>query len=109
MSIYSTGSFLYFIFPGAYVNMDDHLLKLLKPFQQLRIFCAGVWHNFWLCIICYICLITMPYWLCFGYNQSDNELYVLDVNKVYIYKLLLLIYFNSSNNNNNNTIYFFFL
>ncbi|ORY81710.1 hypothetical protein LY90DRAFT_664246 [Neocallimastix californiae] len=80
VSIYSTGSFLYLIFPGAFVNMDDHLLSLLKPFHQLRIFCAGVWHNLWLCIICYICLITMPYWLFLGYSQR-NEYYVLDVNK----------------------------
>jgi len=80
VSVYSTGSFLYIIFPGAFVNMDDHVLNLLKPFHQLRIFCAGVWHNIWLCIICYLCLITMPYWL-LGYSQSNNELYVLDVNE----------------------------
>ncbi|ORX78987.1 hypothetical protein BCR32DRAFT_294703 [Anaeromyces robustus] len=80
ISIYSTGAFFYIVFPGAFVNMDDHLLSLLKPFHQLRIFCAGVWHNVWLCILCYILLITMPYWL-IGYSQSNNELYVLDVNK----------------------------
>jgi len=61
--------------------MDDHLLLLLKPFHQLRIFCAGVWHNIWLCILCYLLLISMPIWLYFGYSQSNNELYVLDVNK----------------------------
>jgi len=61
--------------------MDDHLLLLLKPFYQLRIFCAGVWHNIWLCIICYLLLITMPVWLYLGYSQNNNELYVLDVNK----------------------------
>ncbi|ORX57904.1 hypothetical protein BCR36DRAFT_402262 [Piromyces finnis] len=81
VSVYSTGSFLYIIFPGAFVNMDDHLLLLLKPFNQLRIFCAGVWHNVWLCIICYLLLISMPIWLYIGYSHSNNELYVLDVNK----------------------------
>jgi len=80
VSIYSTGAFFYLVFPGAFVNMDDHILLLLKPFHQLRIFCAGVWHNVWLCIFCYILLITMPYWL-IGYSQSNNELYVLDVSK----------------------------
>jgi len=78
--IHSTGSFLYFIFPGAFVDMDDYLLSLLKPFHQLRIFCAGVWHNVCFCVICYLLLITMPYWL-IGYSQNNNELYVLDVNK----------------------------
>lgn len=36
---------MYYIYPGAFVNIPDQSLQLLGPKSQLRIICAGVWHN----------------------------------------------------------------
>ncbi|ORY91217.1 hypothetical protein BCR43DRAFT_498714 [Syncephalastrum racemosum] len=43
--IKSAGIFVYYIYPGAFVNIPDQPLQLLAPKSQLRIVCAGVWHN----------------------------------------------------------------
>jgi S2P endopeptidase len=57
------GVFLMFIFPGAYVDLcSDHLL-VLSPIRQLRIFCAGVWHNFMLVLFAVLLLQVHPYFV----------------------------------------------
>ncbi|KAI9304825.1 hypothetical protein BJ944DRAFT_162883 [Cunninghamella echinulata] len=43
--IQSCGIFIYYIYPGAFVNISDQYLQLLSPFRQLKVICAGVWHN----------------------------------------------------------------
>ncbi|KAI8093423.1 uncharacterized protein BX664DRAFT_259342 [Halteromyces radiatus] len=43
--IQSSGLFISYIYPGAFVNIPDQYLLLLSPFRQLKIICAGVWHN----------------------------------------------------------------
>lgn len=45
MPIRSAGVFIYYIYPGAFVNIPDESMQLLSPFRQLKIICAGVWHN----------------------------------------------------------------
>ncbi|CAG8662120.1 5735_t:CDS:2, partial [Cetraspora pellucida] len=45
LNIKSTGIFLYILYPGAFVEFDLNELKELAPLRQLRIICAGVWHN----------------------------------------------------------------
>ncbi|KAF7721831.1 hypothetical protein EC973_004094 [Apophysomyces ossiformis] len=53
--IQSSGVFMYYLYPGAFVNIPDQQLQMLSPFKQLKIVCAGVWHN----LILY--LITMMF------------------------------------------------
>ncbi|KAI7860358.1 hypothetical protein BDC45DRAFT_454702 [Circinella umbellata] len=53
--IRSAGIFVYYIYPGAFVNISDHALQLIAPFRQLKIICAGVWHN----IILYLWTLIM--------------------------------------------------
>ncbi|OAD08868.1 hypothetical protein MUCCIDRAFT_76257 [Mucor lusitanicus CBS 277.49] len=43
--IQSSGMFIAYLYPGAFVNIPDQQLQSLNPFKQLRIICAGVWHN----------------------------------------------------------------
>ncbi|CEP08682.1 hypothetical protein [Parasitella parasitica] len=43
--IQSSGMFVAYLYPGAFVNIPDQQLQSLNPFKQLRIICAGVWHN----------------------------------------------------------------
>ncbi|KAI8098207.1 uncharacterized protein B0P05DRAFT_460800 [Gilbertella persicaria] len=43
--IQSSGMFVMYLYPGAFVNISDQSLQTLSPFKQLKIMCAGVWHN----------------------------------------------------------------
>lgn len=43
--IQSSGMFVMYLYPGAFVNIPDQQLQNLNPFKQLKIMCAGVWHN----------------------------------------------------------------
>ncbi|CAO3679861.1 unnamed protein product [Rhizopus microsporus] len=43
--IQSSGMFVMYLYPGAFVNIPDQQLQALAPFRQLKIICAGVWHN----------------------------------------------------------------
>ncbi|XP_007908777.1 membrane-bound transcription factor site-2 protease [Callorhinchus milii] len=57
------GVFLFIIYPGAFVDLYTNHLQLISPVQQLRIFCAGVWHNFILALIALIVLYLLPLFL----------------------------------------------
>jgi S2P endopeptidase len=46
-----SGIFLYFVYPGAFVDIPSRPLSLLSPRRQLKVICAGVWHNFVLWLI----------------------------------------------------------
>uniref|UniRef100_A0A8C9RV92 Membrane-bound transcription factor site-2 protease n=1 Tax=Scleropages formosus TaxID=113540 RepID=A0A8C9RV92_SCLFO len=54
------GMFLFVIYPGAFVDLFTTHLQLISPVQQLRIFCAGVWHNFVLCVAALTLLMLLP-------------------------------------------------
>ncbi|CAG8527323.1 9744_t:CDS:2 [Diversispora eburnea] len=53
-----TGIFLYIIYPGAFVEISTHEMKELPCFKQLRILCAGVWHNLIIFLLGYFILNT---------------------------------------------------
>lgn len=46
-----SGVFLYILYPGAFVDIPSRPLSLLSPRRQLKVICAGVWHNFVLWVI----------------------------------------------------------
>ncbi|XP_045077370.1 membrane-bound transcription factor site-2 protease isoform X2 [Coregonus clupeaformis] len=54
------GVFLFVVYPGAFVDLFTTHLNLISPAQQLRIFCAGVWHNFVLCVAALCFLFLLP-------------------------------------------------
>ena len=39
------GMFMLFLYPGAFVDLHSDHLSVISPRRQLRIYCAGVWHN----------------------------------------------------------------
>ncbi|XP_054753404.2 membrane-bound transcription factor site-2 protease-like [Lytechinus pictus] len=57
------GVFVMLIYPGAFVDLHTEHLQALNAIGQLRIYCAGVWHNFLLVIWGVVILMTMPYLL----------------------------------------------
>uniref|UniRef100_A0A668TGX0 Membrane-bound transcription factor site-2 protease n=1 Tax=Oreochromis aureus TaxID=47969 RepID=A0A668TGX0_OREAU len=54
------GMFVFVVYPGAFVDLFTTHLNLISPTQQLRIFCAGVWHNFVLCLAALAFLFLLP-------------------------------------------------
>ncbi|MBN3294688.1 MBTP2 protease, partial [Polypterus senegalus] len=57
------GMFIFIIYPGAFVDLFTTHLQLISPVQQLRIFCAGVWHNFILGLAALVSLLVLPLFL----------------------------------------------
>ncbi|NXJ46916.1 MBTP2 protease, partial [Spizaetus tyrannus] len=54
------GIFIFIVYPGAFVDLFTTHLQLISPVQQLRIFCAGVWHNFVLGVASFMGLFLLP-------------------------------------------------
>lgn len=43
--IQGCGLFVLGIFPGAFVDLPKDQVMVLAPWKQLKIYCAGIWHN----------------------------------------------------------------
>ncbi|KAK2550231.1 Membrane-bound transcription factor site-2 protease [Acropora cervicornis] len=54
------GMFLMLIYPGAFVDLYTEHLTVISPLRQLRIFCAGVWHNAVLVLVGLLLLWSLP-------------------------------------------------
>ncbi|CAH1227363.1 MBTPS2 [Branchiostoma lanceolatum] len=57
------GIFCFVIYPGAFVDLSTEHLDSVSAKQKLRIFCAGVWHNFVLVLLALVLLMCMPFLL----------------------------------------------
>lgn len=54
------GVFVMVVYPGAFVDLHTEHLLAIPPKRQLKIYCAGIWHNFVLVLIGIVMLVTMP-------------------------------------------------
>lgn len=63
MRINGFGVFILIIYPGAFVDLSSEHLQGVSPLRQLRIYCAGVWHNFIIVIVAILILVSLPYLL----------------------------------------------
>ena len=54
------GIFLLFLYPGAFVDLHSDHLAVISPKRQLRIYCAGVWHNVILVVCSLLLLWGLP-------------------------------------------------
>lgn len=63
LRIDSVGFMLFWGVPAAFVGLPLEILK--KPVsKQLKVFCAGVWHNVVLCVfVFFVSMIVVPYLL----------------------------------------------
>ena len=66
------GMFLLFIYPGAFVDLHSDHLTVISPRRQLRIYCAGVWHNVLLSLTMGLLLQALPYILLPFYAQGHG-------------------------------------
>lgn len=82
---------MYILYPGAFVDISPRALAILSPLQQLRIICAGVWHNIVLFGLAWAFLWTGALQLSFriaGWREMDDGLSVVNVMNVrYIWTL----------------------
>ncbi|KAF9195676.1 Membrane-bound transcription factor site-2 protease [Haplosporangium sp. Z 11] len=82
IQVSSTGIFLYILYPGAFVDISSRAMAIMTPLQQLRVICAGVWHNAVLFGLSWIFLASGALQLSFkvfGWIQMDDGLSVVDV------------------------------
>ncbi|KFH68772.1 hypothetical protein MVEG_05577 [Podila verticillata NRRL 6337] len=80
--ISSSGILLYILYPGAFVDISPRALAMLSPLQQLRVICAGVWHNIVLFGFAWAFLWTGALQLSFriaGWREMDDGLSVVNV------------------------------
>ncbi len=66
------GMFVLFIYPGAFVDLHSDHLTVVSPRRQLRIYCAGVWHNVLLSASMALFLQSLPYILLPFYTQGQG-------------------------------------
>ncbi|KAL9968826.1 hypothetical protein ACROYT_G020963 [Oculina patagonica] len=57
------GMFFMAVYPGAFVDLYTEHLSVISPVRQLRIYCAGVWHNAVLVLVGLVFLWSLPYLL----------------------------------------------
>ncbi|VDN38197.1 unnamed protein product [Dibothriocephalus latus] len=79
--LHGFGFFLFGIYPGAYVDISDSDLCSLSPLRQLRIYCAGVWHNGVIVFLSLILFHALPWLLVPAYstNRGVGVVSVLEV------------------------------
>ena len=70
------GMFLLFIYPGAFVDLHSDHLTVISPRRQLRIYCAGVWHNVILSATMALFLQAIPYLLLPFYAHGQGAVVV---------------------------------
>ncbi|CAG5125872.1 unnamed protein product [Candidula unifasciata] len=54
------GLFLLLVYPGAFVDLSTEHLQAVSPLRQLRIYCAGVWHNLVVAVAAAVVLMLLP-------------------------------------------------
>lgn len=65
-----------FMYPGAYVDLHTETLFAASSWQQLKIFCGGVWHNLVLSVTAFLVLLSLPTLLTPFYSIHENVVIV---------------------------------
>ncbi|CAH8565404.1 unnamed protein product [Schistosoma turkestanicum] len=70
--LHGFGIFVFGFYPGAFVDLNTSDLQSLSPFCQLRVYCAGVWHNAVIAMISIIIFYLLPFLLSPGYHVGTG-------------------------------------
>lgn len=82
------GMFLLLVYPGAYVDLHSDHLALISAKRQLRIYCAGVWHNLVLALCGIVAFLLLPILLMPLYSKGVGAVVLyLPGNSVFTGKL----------------------
>nr|SVE75205.1 EOG090X08FA [Daphnia dolichocephala] len=74
----SVGLFLWLFIPAAFVELPTNDVTSLSPWKQLKIYCAGVWHNVILSAVAFTSLTLLPIFL-MPLFQTGVGVYVLNL------------------------------
>lgn len=66
------GVFLFLLYPGAFVDLHTDHLSVISPKRQLRIYCAGVWHNVVLVLYAVLLFWCLPFLLSPFYSTGEG-------------------------------------
>ena len=66
------GMFMFIIYPGAFVDMHSESLFSVSSWKQLRIFCAGIWHNVLIVLTGVVMLLSLPSLLSPAYSIHEH-------------------------------------
>lgn len=58
--ISGVGLFAVLLVTASFAKINSEQLSMLHPRRQLRIFCAGIWHNIILALFAYFFLVMIP-------------------------------------------------
>ena len=75
------GIFILGLYPGAFVELFTEQLQVISPMRQLRIYCAGVWHNFIIVVLAMLTLLVLP-WLLMPFYTVGQAIVVTGVVEV---------------------------
>jgi S2P endopeptidase len=75
------GIFIFCLYPGAFVDLHTDHLQAIHPLRQLRIYCAGVWHNFVIVLVAIAALAILP-WLLMPLYYSGHGVLIGSVQEV---------------------------
>ena len=78
VKVNGVGLFCFIIYPAAFVDLCSEDLGTLTPRKRLRIYCAGVCHNFFLALVAIVLLLLAPFILSLFYSVSSG-IYVMSV------------------------------
>ena len=81
VKIVGFGWFVLPIFCGAYVELQTDHLQVISAVRQLRIYCAGVWHNCVSGLLAVECWWTFPYIYLLCYSTKKGAV-ISDVLRV---------------------------
>ena len=70
------GVFVYVLYPGAFVDLSGDEMSTAPLFRQLRIYCAGVWHNTVLVAVCLLAVLLLPQLLLPAYSRPSDAIVV---------------------------------
>ena len=82
------GWFILPVFCGAYVELQTDHLQVISAIRQLRIYCAGVWHNFASSLLAVGLWWSLPYLYLLFYTK-DSGAVVSEIFKVCCIILIL--------------------
>mmetsp|Transcript_10997 Transcript_10997/g.33723 ORF Transcript_10997/g.33723 Transcript_10997/m.33723 type:complete len:562 (+) Transcript_10997:313-1998(+) len=83
LRVNGVGGFLALIFPGAYVQIDG--VDQLPPWRQLKVYCAGAWHNVAVAISCVVAIGLLPIFLIPFYSYHHGAV-VTEVSQCFVLK-----------------------
>jgi len=79
--INGVGAFVLFVYPGAFVDLREDTFVNIAPWKQLKIACAGAWHNFVLSLLALvIASIFLPLLLTPFYHRVSAGVVVTSIN-----------------------------